>query len=126
MVAMLFMVAMARAQQSRAGGMRMKPEERAKRSVDMLNEKLTLTQVQKDSIYQFSLNEAKEQQALFQTGGEGTDRRANFEKMKTLRETTQQKIKGLLTDEQQKSYDALLKEQQSKMQGRRGRGGPRE
>lgn len=120
---MLFMVTMARAQQARSGGMmRLKPEERAKRSVEMLNKKLTLTQVQKDSIYQFSLDEAKEQQALFQRGGERTDRKANFDKMRALREKTQQKIKGVLSDEQQQSYNALLKEQQSKMQERRGRG----
>ncbi|GAA4804239.1 hypothetical protein GCM10023231_36630 [Olivibacter ginsenosidimutans] len=113
---------MSKAQQGR-GGMRMKPEDRAKHSVDLLNEKLTLTQEQKDSVYQFSLAEAKEQQALFQAGNNGGDRKANFEKMRSIREKTQQKIKGILTDEQQKAYDELVKEQRNRMQGQgRGRG----
>jgi len=123
MVAMLFIATLSMAQQNRGrGGMRATPEERAKRSVEMLDKQLTLTQTQKDSIYQFSLNEAKEQQALFQGSKDGDDRKEGFEKMRALREKTQQKIKGVLTEEQQKAYDSLMEQRQKQMRERRGGG----
>jgi len=121
MVAMLFIATLSMAQQNRGRGMRATPEERAKRSVEMLNKQLTLTQTQKDSVYQFSLNEAKEQQALFQASKDG-DRKEGFEKMRALREKTQQKIKGVLTEEQQKAYESLLQQRQKQMRERRGGG----
>ena len=116
-IAILGMTSFASAQQSR-GGMRMDPEQRAKRSVDMLNKELTLTQAQKDSIYVFSLDEAKKQQELFQQG-DANNRRANFEKMKGIRQESQEKIKKVLTAEQQKTYDKLLQERQNRMKERR-------
>lgn len=116
-IAILGMTSFASAQQSRSG-MRMNPEQRAKRSVDMLNKELTLTQVQKDSIYAFSLDEAKKQQELFQQGN-ANNRRDNFEKMKGIRQESQEKIKSVLTDEQQKTYDKLLQERQNRMKERR-------
>jgi len=119
-VAALFAVTMAKAQQPRGDGMRLKPEERAQRSVENLDKALTLNQIQKDSIYQFSLYAAKEQQTLFQTGRNENNREANFAKMRAIREKTQQKIKGVLTEDQQRAYDALVKEQSGRMGGRRG------
>lgn len=115
-IVILGMTSFASAQQSR--GMRMDPEQRAKRSVDMLNKELTLTQVQKDSIYAFSLDEAKKQQKLFQQGN-ANNRRDNFEKMQGIRQESQEKIKSVLTDEQQKAYDKLLQERQNRMKERR-------
>lgn len=117
-IAILGMTSFANAQQSR-GGMRMDPEQRAKRSVDMLSRELTLTQVQKDSIYAFSLDEAKKQQELFQQG-DANNRRDNFEKMKGIRQESQGKIKSVLTDDQQKVYDKLLQERQNRMKEKRG------
>ncbi|MEH6304453.1 hypothetical protein RYH73_02300 [Olivibacter sp. CPCC 100613] len=118
--AFLLIIGLAKAQQPRNGGMRLNPDERAKRTVEMLDKELQLNQTQKDSIYQFSLAEAKEQQTLFQSGRDESNRRASFEKMRTLREKSQQKIKGVLNDEQVKKYDTLLKERQNRMGGRRG------
>lgn len=117
-LAILGIASLTNAQQPR-NGMRANPEERAKRSVEMLDKELTLTSIQKDSIYQFSLNEAKDQQALFKQNDAG-NRRENFEKMKGIREETQEKIKGLLTNDQQQKYDKLLQERQSRMKERRG------
>ena len=116
-IVILGMTSFASAQQPR-GGVRMAPEQRAKRSVDMLNKELTLTQVQKDSIYAFSLEEAKKQQELFQQGNTN-NRRDNFEKMVGIRQESQEKIKSVLTEEQQKVYDKLLQERQNRMKERR-------
>lgn len=120
LVAMMLVGAGMKAQTREGDRMRLSPEERTKRSVETLDKELKLTQTQKDSIYQFSLNEAKEQQSLFQERGDESNRRNNFEKMRGLRADTQQKIKGVLTEEQQKAYDVLIKEQQNRMGRRRG------
>lgn len=123
LVAMMLMATGMKAQQRGGNRARLSPEDRAKRSVETLDKELTLTQTQKDSIYQFSLNEATEQQKLFQANGDANGRRSNFEKMRNLRADTQKKIKGILTEEQQKAYDVFIKEQQSRMSERReGRG----
>lgn len=123
LVAMMLMATGMKAQQRGGNRARLSPEDRAKRSVETLDKELTLTQTQKDSIYQFSLNEATEQQKLFQANGDANGRRSNFEKMRNLRTDTQKKIKRILTEEQQKVYDVFIKEQQSRMSGRReGRG----
>jgi len=102
------------------GGMRLSPEERAKRNVERLSEQLDLNQAQKDSVYRFSLDGAKEQQALFQQGSR-EDRREAFTKMRAINESTEDKIKAVLSEEQQKKYDTILQEQQERMRSRSGR-----
>jgi len=87
------------------------PEEQAKMRVDRLDKLLSLNQVQKDSIYNLTLSQAQQRDAL---RGDGGDRKANMEKFKQLQEVQTSKIKSWLTPEQAKLFD----EQQEKMKER--------
>lgn len=91
------------------------PEEMAKNQVERLTEQLSLTKPQQDSILNYSLKVAKDQKAIFDAAGD--DRQAAFEKMRTIREESNNKIKSFLTKEQVVKYDELLKT--------RGQGGQR-
>lgn len=104
--------------QAQQRGGRMNPEERAKRTVETLEQSLKLTAPQKDSVYAYSLEQAKEQQALFQQAGDG-GRAGIMEKMRVIREKTDTKIKAVLDETQKKQYDEQMKERQ----GRGGFGG---
>ncbi len=79
--------------------------------VDRLDKLLSLNQVQKDSIYNLTLSQAQQRDAL---RGDGGDRKANMEKFKQLQEVQTSKIKSWLTPEQAKLFD----EQQEKMKER--------
>jgi|GEM_PF-185639 hypothetical protein len=87
------------------------PEEQAKMRVDRLDKLLSLNQVQKDSIYNLTLSQAQQRDAL---RGDAGDRKANMEKFKQLQEVQTSKIKSWLTPQQAKLFD----EQQEKMKER--------
>ncbi len=111
------------AQPPQRGGQqgRMSPEDRAKRTVEDLEKSLKLTKQQQDSVYAYSLTQAKEQQALFQQGQDG-DRQAMMGKMREIRANTDKKIRTILNDDQKAAYDKLMKERQNR-QGPGNRGG---
>lgn len=114
--AVVFMVGLSVAQErgGRPGaGQNRTPEEMAKTQVERLTTELKLSQEQQDSIYKYTLEASKEQQALMQNSGD--DREAAFEKMRSIQEKNSGKIKTFLTDEQATKYDKL----QSEMQQRR-------
>ena len=107
---------MAQDHQGRNAGMGQRsPEEQAKNRVERLDKTLKLSQEQKDSIYVYALDASKKQQELFK---KSDDRKANFEEMKTLRQSSDSKIKSFLTAEQVTSYEQLQKEMQEKRQQR--------
>lgn len=83
------------------------PEEMAKRMVERLDQELKLSPAQKDSILKWNQASAVKQQAIFQD--EKESREAKMEKMKTLRQEQQTKIKSILTDEQKVKYEEMSK-----------------
>lgn len=101
------------------GGFNTNPEERVKAQVEHLEKELKLNAEQKDSIYKWSLEQAKEQQALFQD--RSGDREQIREKMTALREKTNVKILSVLDEGQKAKYAEIQKEAAERMQrGNRG------
>lgn len=94
------------------------PEEMAKMQVERLKESLSLTKAQQDSIYKYTLAISKDQRKLMESAGD--NREAAFEKMSSLREANDKKIKSFLTADQIKKYDEMIKNR-----GQRGGGGNR-
>lgn len=84
------------------------PDEQAKMRVEHLDKLLTLNQMQKDSIYNLTLSQAKERLLIKNDGG---DRKTNMDKFKQLQEAQAIKIRAWLTPDQVKLFD----EQQQKM-----------
>lgn len=114
MMALFATATVAQEKQNNPGWQRT-PEDQAKNTVERLDKQLKLSQNQKDSIYVYALDLSKKQQDLFKNTD---DRKAAFEKIQPLRQTTDAKIKSFLTPEQIKSYDILQKEMQERRQQR--------
>lgn len=114
MMALFATATVAQEKQNNPGWQRT-PEDQAKNTVERLDKQLKLSQNQKDSIYVYALDLSKKQQDLFKNTD---DRKAAFEKIQPLRQTTDAKIKSFLTPEQSKSYDILQKEMQERRQQR--------
>lgn len=110
MMALFATAAVAKEKQNNPGWQRT-PEDQAKNTVERLDKQLKLSQNQKDSIYVYALDLSKKQQDLFKNTD---DRKAAFEKIQPLRQTTDAKIKSFLTPEQSKSYDILQKRRQQR------------
>lgn len=91
------------------------PEEQAKMRVEHLDKLLTLNQMQKDSIYNLTLNQAKERLLIKDDGG---DRKANRDKFKQLQEAQAIKIRAWLTPDQVKLFDEQQKKMKDKMSKR--------
>ena len=92
-------------------GMRMSVDDRVK----MLNDSLSLTKVQADSVRKIYVQADSDRAKLFEKSG--GDRSAMREAMQAMRDGIDKKIEALLTDEQKPKY-ARIKSQ------RRGMGGP--
>lgn len=98
------------------------PEQMAKRNLEMLDKRLSLTDDQKSKISAILLSQSKAMDSLRTAAGAQGDRQAMRSKMQSFRQENQEKIKGVLTDVQKKSYEAMLSEQQNRMgNGRPGR-----
>lgn len=104
------------AQQRGGGRDNSTPEQRAQKEVDKLNEKLTLNQAQKDSIYKYALESAQAQSELFKNAG--SDREAAMASMKELNSKKEAKIKAVLTPEQLPKFEEFQKENKSRGPGR--------
>ncbi len=118
--ALLFsVITYANAQQ---GGGRMggTPEERAKKMVDMLAEKLKLSDDQKTKVTAI-YTEQGTAMAKIREEANG-DRDAMREKSMKLRKETDEKVTALLTDDQKTAYKAWQEEQRAAMQNRQGGG----
>lgn len=100
------------------------PEENAKRTTERLEKELKLSAAQKDSVYTYSLEQAKTMQQAFQNNQNG-DRREMMDKMRELRQQTDKKILSVLDDSQKTAYEKIVQERASRMRqggGRRGGG----
>ncbi|PRY53043.1 hypothetical protein B0I27_10450 [Arcticibacter pallidicorallinus] len=97
------------------------PEEMAKRNLEMIDKRLSLTDDQKAKVSAILLSQSKSIDSLRNATGAEGDRQAMRSKMQSLQQENQQKIKGVLTDVQKESYETLLTEQRNRM----GNGGQR-
>lgn len=97
------------------------PEEMAKRNLEMLDKRLSLTDDQKTKISAILLSQSRTMDSLRNAAGAEEDRQAMRSKMQSFQQGNQQKIKEVLTDVQKKSYETLLTEQRNRM----GDGGQR-
>lgn len=89
-----------------------------------MEKELKLTEVQKDSVYAYTLAQGEAMQQAFQNNQRG-DRQQLMGKMRELREQTDNKILSILDDRQKKGYEKVVAERASRMQqggGRRGGG----
>lgn len=102
-------------ERQRNGGQQRSPEDQAKNMIERLDKQLKLSQIQKDSIYIYTLDLSKKQQDIFKNT---EDRKVAFEKLQPLRLTADEKIKSFLTPEQSKSYELLQKEMLERRQQR--------
>ncbi len=88
--------------------------------IEMLSEKLELTEQQKKDIKPIIENEAKEMQAL--RSDESLAKEQRQEKMKSIRQTTKEAINKILTPEQQKKYAEMEERPRGKMAEQKGEG----
>ncbi len=110
-VTVAFVMSLTTASAQPPQGMRMSVDDRVK----MLNDSLSLTKVQADSVRKIYVQADSDRAKLFQKSG--GDRSAMREAMQAMRDGIDKKIEALLTDEQKPKY-ARIKSQ------RRGMGGP--
>ncbi|MEJ7558777.1 MAG: hypothetical protein WKF66_10750 [Pedobacter sp.] len=122
--ALLFSVAtFAQAQQGQGGRQMGTPEERAKRSVSMLTEKLTLTADQQTKVSAIYLEQSAKMKKLRDSVGD--DREAMRAVMMKGNEATETKIEALLTADQKKLFTAWKEERKEMMKKRQEGGGQR-
>lgn len=122
---LLFSVAtFAQAQQGPGAGRPMgTPEERAKRSVAMLTEKLTLTADQQTKVTAIYLAQGEQMKKLRDSVGD--DREAMRAVMMKGNEATEAKIDALLTADQKKLFTTWKEERKEMMKKRQEGGGAR-
>lgn len=113
----MLLFAMAAVAQRPQGLQQRNPEEQAKAQIDRLEQALKLNQAQKDSIYGYALQQYTQQQALFKDAP--ADRKAISDKIQSISNAAELKIKTFLTDEQVKNYDELKKQMQERRQNNR-------
>ncbi len=92
------------------------PEERTKKTIEALTEKLKLTADQKTKIT--TIFEDQTKATLKARDEAGSDRDAMREKFLAIRKATDEKVNAVLTDEQKVAYKTWQEENQ-----RQGRGG---
>ena len=104
------------------GGANMTAEERAQRQTDNMAETLTLSDAQKEKIYEVNLKYAKKtQEARKEADGDWTAMR---ETMGALRTENQEELKKYLTSEQAQKWETVQAERREKRgdRGKRGEG----
>ncbi|MGY3055339.1 protein CpxP [Pedobacter sp. UYEF25] len=103
--------------QQNGGRMGGTPAERTQKMVDMLAQKLKLTDAQKvqvDTIF------SQQNASMMKMRGDGTgDRTEMREKMTALRDESDKKINAVLTDDQKTAYKAWQDERKAAMEQRR-------
>jgi Spy/CpxP family protein refolding chaperone len=87
------------------------------RRVKMLSKKLNLTSDQQNQLLPILSSEQQQMESLHSdTSMSPQDKRA---KMHSIREDSQNKIKGILTDTQKQQYDQMQQQMRERMQQRR-------
>ncbi|WP_316791968.1 hypothetical protein [Pedobacter frigoris] len=119
MICMLVFATAAFAQAQQGGGNRGgTPEERAKRSVDQLNEKVKLTDDQKTKVTALYLEQGAKTAKIFEAMQDGGNRDSVRVMMTKANEATNVKISALLNDEQKKTFTAWQAERAEAMKKR--------
>lgn len=92
------------------------------RQAKMLATRLKLTPDQEKQIVPILTDRQQQFESLRNDSSlSGKDRR---EKMRTIREESEGKIKAVLTDEQKQAYDRMQQQMRERMRERRGQGSP--
>jgi protein CpxP len=121
---LLSVATFAQAQQGPGAGRPMgTPEERAKRSVTMLTERLTLTADQQTKVTAIYLAQGEQMKKLRDSVGD--DREAMRAVMVKGNEATEAKIDALLTADQKKLFTTWKEERKEMMKKRQEGGGAR-
>jgi Spy/CpxP family protein refolding chaperone len=99
---------------------RMDPAQRIERQVTMLTERLQLTPDQTGQVRAILTREQEQMRAQMEQRGQqsGQNREAVMERMRALRERTDQQINAALTEQQRAAYQAL-REETGSQRGRR-------
>lgn len=93
------------------------PEERAKRTLDVLQTKLNLTADQKQKVTAILMSQAKSMDSLRTAAGEDADRQTLRPKMMAIMAASDKQVNALLTDDQKKAYETWKEERKSRMSG---------
>ncbi len=101
-------------------GERMDPQQRLERRVQMLTERLQLSQQQATQIRQILTQEQTQMQALWQKAEGGASRESLRPEMQSIRQRTEQQIEGVLTEQQRATYRELRESMRKERGGRRG------
>lgn len=98
------------------------PAQRIEQRVSLLTERLQLTPQQAQQVRTILTREHEQFQALRSsaTGQESQDRQAARERIRAVREASEQQINAVLTPQQRTSYEALRQEFQNRRGGERG------
>ncbi len=98
----------------------MDPAERAKEELKQMDENLDLSKDQEKKVYDILLEGNKKRSEMFQEmRNGGGDREAMREKMTTMREEQNKKLKGVLTKEQWPKYEKMMEERRQRGPGGR-------
>jgi protein CpxP len=118
MICALFFGVISFANAQGGGGQMRSPEERSKRTLDQLTEKLKLTDDQKTKVLAILTDQNVQMNKARETAsGDRDAMRASFTK---IQEDGTVKITALLTDDQKKAYTAYQEERKAAMQNRGG------
>jgi protein CpxP len=98
------------------GGMRGNPEQTMNRQLEMMKERLSLTEDQEKQVKAILTSQMKKQRELMEEGFNEETR----DKMMALRQESNGKIKKVLKGDQVEKFDKM----QEEMRQRRGPGGP--
>ncbi|MFN8685976.1 MAG: hypothetical protein ACK6DZ_00610 [Acidobacteriota bacterium] len=98
------------------GGMRGNPEQMMNRQLEMMKERLSLTEDQEKQVKAILTSQMKKQRELMEEGFNEETR----DKMMALRQESNGKIKKVLKGDQVEKFDKM----QEEMRQRRGPGGP--
>lgn len=87
------------------------PEERASKISEKMKEKLTLTDIQKEQVYDILLGHMNEMKGLRNST---EDKTLKKEKIRSLRESTRNKINSVLSSDQQAKLEKFRQERKEK------------
>jgi hypothetical protein len=99
----------------------MSPEDRAKRSSDRLEKKLSLSAEQKTKVYDFALIRVQKAGAL--KADTTKDKKAKGADMKTIRDEFVSNVNTILTPEQKTKWEQMRAEAKARRQEKRKEGG---
>ena len=97
------------------------PEERAQKRADMMKESLTLSDEQRQQVYDILLSHITEADGIRSSSTVDEDKSVRREKMKTLREATHNRIKEILTAEQNEKLEKIIQEKKGKFKDGRNK-----